>query len=329
MIPVEQAKIELKPKQDFTLTKQQRRANLLARLWKYRLLYIFLLPGIAGFIIFAYAPMYGLVMVFKQYDPVTGFWKSPWVGFENLKMIFRTPGFLSALRNTLVISSLKIFIGYPLPIIFALLINELRGIKYKRITQTISYLPYFISWVVVSGLWYKLLSSDGGLVNEILMILGILDEPIEFMQEKQWFYPILIFTEQWKTIGFSSILYLAAIVSIDPQLYESATIDGAGRLRQIWHITLPGIKATVVLLFIFTISNLMNAGFDQLYTMGNLAVRDIGDILDTLVMRYLMTQSLDSLSLAAAMGLFKSVMGLMLFLIANQVSSWLKQESLI
>ncbi len=306
-----------------------RRGALRRKIWDYRTLYILLLPGVIAFLLFAYGPLYGLIIVFKRYNPVIGFFASPWVGLENFQTIFRAPGFLRALRNTVVISSLKILVGTPLPILFALLINELYSRPFKRVVQTISYLPYFISWVVVSGIWYKLLSSEGGVVNDLLLFLGLIREPVRFMQEKELFYPILILTDLWKNIGFSSILYLAAIVSIDPELFEAAVIDGAGRVRQILHITLPCISSTIAILFILTISGFLDAGFDQLYTMGNLVVRDIGDILDTLVLRYLMANSLDSLSLGAAMGFFKSVVGFFLFLAANKVAQWLNQETVL
>lgn len=238
------------------------------------------------------------------------------------------PDFTRALRNTIIISFMKLIFGFPAPIILALLFNELRDLKFKKTIQTISYIPNFISWVVIAGIWYKVLSYDG-IVNDTLLKLGIISESISFMQSKQWFYFMIVFTDIWKGVGFSSILYLSAICSIDVEQYEAAIVDGAGRLRRAWYITLPGMKNTIILLLILSISGILNAGFDQLWTMSNPTVRDIADILDTAVLRYLSSGMLNGLSLGAAMGFFKAVVGAILFVSANFVSSSLKQESLI
>ena len=302
--------------------------DLAKELAHHRALYLFIVPGVVFFLVFSYAPMFGLVMVFQRYDPVSGFLGSPWVGLDNLRRIFQMREFARAFRNTLVISSLKLFIGFPVPIIFALMLNELTSVRFRKTTQTISYLPNFISWVVIAGIWYKVLAPSG-MVNQLLLDLGLIKEGINFMQDKRLFYGVIVFTDIWKGAGFSSILYLSAITSIDPEQYEAATVDGAGRLRRIWHITLPGMRNIIVLLFILSISGILNAGFDQLWTMSNVTVRDVAEILDTAVMRYLTSGSLNTLSLGAAMGFFKAVVGLVLFVVANWVSRLLKQESLI
>jgi putative aldouronate transport system permease protein len=305
------------------------RGALSARIHKYRILYLFLLPGAVLFILFSYLPMFGLTMVFQQYDPVSGFLGSKWVGLANFERLLASPVFVRAMRNTIVISLLKLAIEFPLPIIFSLLLNELRALLLKRTVQTISYLPNFVSWVIVAGLWYNMLAPESGIVNQLLVKLGVVKEGIFFMQSREWFYPVILFTDIWKNLGFQAIFYLGAIASIDPELYEAAVMDGAGRFRQAISITVPGIRNTIVLLFILSVSGLLNAGFDQMWTMGNLSVREIGDILDTAVLRTLTTGSVNDLSVGAAMGFFKASIGLVLFAVANTIASRLKQESVI
>ena len=301
----------------------------LAKVWDYRVLYLFMLPGVLCLLAFSYAPMAGIVMVFQRYDPVSGFLGSQWTGLANFARLFSAPTFSRALRNTVVISLLKLFIEFPLPILFALLLNELRLAAFRRAVQTITYLPNLISWVIVAGLWYKLLSPDDGVVNRLLIGLGLAQEPIFFMQSRQWFYPVLLFTDVWKNLGFNAIFYLAAIATVDPEQYEAAVVDGAGRVRQAVSITLPAMRTTIVLLLILDASSLVNAGFDQLWTMGNMAVREVADILDTAVLRTLTQGSFQDLSVGAAMGLFKSVAGLALFLVANTIARVVRTESVL
>lgn len=300
------------------------------KIWKQKWLYVFAIPGFLFFLIFSYYPMFGVIMAFQDFNPVKGYFGSEFVGLDNFETIFRLPDFLNALGNSLQISSLKLFIGFPATIVFALLINELHNIVFKRFTQTVSYLPYFISWVIAAGLWYKLLSPDNGIINDLLTTLGIIDEPFYFMGSNDAFVPIIILTELWKSIGFSAIIYLAALAGVDPHLYEVAGIDGAGRLRQIWHISLPSIRGTMMLLFILSAAGLMSAGFDQLWTMGNLQVRESGEILDTLVLRYLQSSGgFAGLSLGAAMGVFQATVGFCLFILCNSIAKALRQESLL
>jgi len=295
---------------------------------KYRTLYLFLIPGAIIMILFAYLPMGGLVMVFQLYDPVSGFFESKWVGFENFARVFSTPVFGRALRNTLVISGLKLLIGFPMPVIFALMLNELRHQRFKKTVQTITYIPNFVSWVIVSGIWYSMLSSSG-VVNEILLKLGLISDPILFMQNKALFYPIIIFTELWKSLGYNTIFYISSIATIPTEIYEAAEIDGASRFKQAIYITIPSISGTIALLFIMQVGGLLNAGFDQLWTMGNVAVRDMADILDTAVLRTLTSGSIYDLSTGAALGMFKSVVGLLLFFITNWVSKKFIDESIV
>lgn len=284
---------------------------------KYRMLYLFVAPGVIGLLLFSYAPMFGLAMVFQDYNPISGFLGSPWSGFDNFQTLFNSPVFLRALRNTLIISTMKLVIVFPLPILFALLLNELRVMKFKRSVQTITYLPNFVSWVIVSGIFYKMLSPEDGIINHILVGTNMVDEPIRFMQSYSWFYTVIIMSDIWKSLGYLSIFYLASIASIEPELYEAAEVDGAGRFKQALYITLPGISTMIALQLLLAVSGLMSAGFDQLWTMGNLSVIEIGDILDTAVLRYLTTGNISDLSVGAAMGLFQSVVGLILLLVAN------------
>ena len=303
--------------------------TILKTIWSHRQLYIFIAPIFILTIVFNYVPMFGIIMVFQDYDPINGFFGSNFVGTSNLVRLFSTPVFYTALRNTVVISLLRLIVEFPMPILFALLINELRRARFKRVVQTISYLPHFISWVIVAGIWYKMLSIDNGVINDLLLTFGFVKEPVYFMQEQKLFYPIIILTSLWKGIGYGSIYYLAAIAGADLELYDAAAIDGAGRLKQALHITMPAMQNTIVLLLIYQISGLMNAGFDQLYTMGNIAVREVGDILDTAVLRILLTGRISDMPLGAAMGFFKSIIGICLFIGANFVSRMFKQESVV
>ena len=304
------------------------RRDTLGLMRKYAWLYLFLLPGTIVLILFAYLPMGGLIMAFQQYDPVAGFLKSPFVGVYNFSRVFKSPTFGRALRNTLIISSLKLVICFPMPVIFSLLINELLNARFKKIIQTIIYIPNFVSWVIVAGVWYTLL-GERGIINDILVKLGVVDEPFLFMQSLGWFYPIVIFTELWKSLGYNTIFYFSAMSSIPVDLYEAGMIDGASRLQLALHITLPSIIKTVVLMFILQVGSLMSAGFDQMWTMGNLANRELSDILDTAVLRTLTSGSINDLSYGAALGLFKSVISLALFLITNKLADRMGQGSLI
>ena len=306
-----------------------RRANRKRLLRKYRVLYFFIFPGVVLLLLFNYLPMFGLSMAFQDYDPIAGFFKSDFVGFANFRELFLTPNIGTAFVNTIIISSLKLILTFPIPIAFALLLNELTVFRFKKVVQTVTYFPYFISWVIVAGIWYKMLSPYNGVVNDVLVSLNVLSEPVNFMQEKAWFYPILIITENWKNMGFNAIIYLSAIAGVNAELYEAASIDGAGRFKQALYITIPSIKPTIMLMLIMALSGLLNAGFDQLWTMGNLAVRDIAEVLDTIVLRYLSTGTVHELSVGAALSFFKSVIGLLLFLLANLASRKLADSSLV
>ncbi|MDR1533025.1 MAG: sugar ABC transporter permease [Clostridiales bacterium] len=303
-------------------------SDLARRFKKYRVLYLFLLPGFVILVLFAYLPMLGSIMAFQQFDPVSGFLGSPWVGFRNFERVFSSPVFGRALRNTIVISLLKLAFGFTMPILFALLINELRGLRFKKGLQTAIYLPNFVSWVIAAGIWYSLL-GENGIVNDLLTRFGIIQQPHLFMQDTGLFYPIIIFTDLWKNLGYNTIFYMAAMATIPMENYEAAMIDGAGRFQQALYITLPGLAKTIMLLLILQAGGLLNAGFDQMWTMSNLAVREIADILDTAVLRTLTSGTVGDLSIGAALGLFKSVVALGLFTFTNWLSSKLSQDSLV
>ncbi len=299
------------------------------KLYRQRWLLAFTLPGFLFFLFFSYFPMYGIIISFQDYDVFRGVLGSAFVGFDNFRTLFDMPDFTNALKNTIVISLLKLVIIFPATILFALLINEISTSWFKKLIQTTSYLPYFVSWVIAAGIWYKLLSIDGGVVNGLLMSLGVIDEPFYFVAEPDAFYPLIIFTEAWKNMGFSAIIFIAALSAIDPQLYEAAKVDGANRFKQIWHISLPGIKNTIVLLFILNVSGLMRAGQDQMWTMSNVTVQSKAEILDTLVLRYLKDMGMMGYSIGTAMGIFQAFIGLVLFLSCNYLAKAMKSDSII
>jgi len=294
---------------------------------KNKLYYLLLLPGVVYYLIFHYIPLYGIIVAFKDvtpFDGIEGIFNSEWVGLRHFKDFTNSYYFWNIMRNTVLISFYKLLFGFPAPIILALLLNEVRGKLFKKTVQTISYLPHFLSMVIVAGLVTILLTTDGGLVNILLGKLGL--EPIFFLGDKQYFRSVLVVSSIWKEIGWGSIIYLAAIAGIDPQLYEAARADGAGRLRQIWHITLPGMTFIIVFMFIFSIGGLLNAGFEQIFLLYSPPVYEVADIIDTYVYRRGLMEM--QYSFAAAVGLFKSVIALALILGTNYLAKKLKQEGI-
>ncbi|MBZ0297371.1 MAG: ABC transporter permease subunit [Anaerolineae bacterium] len=304
-----------------------RLGRLVRRLWKYRFYYLLAAPGILYFIIFHYLPMAGIVIAFKDVSPfggIQGIIDAPWVGLKHFDRFLNSFFFWNVVENTLVISGLKILFGFPAPIIFALLLNEVMRTSFKRIVQTISYLPHFISWVVVTGLIAALIGTTGGLVTAALNDLT--GQQWSFLTNPQYFRWILVFSHVWKTIGWSSIIYLAAMSGIDTHLYEAAAIDGANRLQQARHVTLPGISFVIVILFIFEVGHILDAGFEQILLLYSPAVYSVSDIIDTYVYR----EGLLGLkySFAAAVGLFKAVLSLVLILGANKLAHRLGQPGI-
>ncbi|QNK57238.1 sugar ABC transporter permease [Paenibacillus sp. PAMC21692] len=297
-------------------------------IWNDRYLYLFVIPGVIWFLIFCYQPMYGVLIAFKDYDIVAGVYNSEWVGLKYFSDFFHDFNFNSIMINTIAISLLKLLIGFPAPIILALLLNEVRKKMFKRITQTVTYLPFFVSWVVVSGIWYELLTVDqGGIVNTFLMNIGLLKEPVFWFGNPDYFWGLVVASDIWKGIGWGSIIYLAALAGVDVDLYEAAVMDGASRWKQTWHITLPGIRSTIIILFILNVGSILNAGFDQIYVMQNPAVMDRAQIIDTYVMTTGIFQA--NYSIAAAVGLFKSIVGLIMLLLVNALVKVLGEEGVL
>lgn len=283
---------------------------------KDKYLYLLALPGIIYFIIFKYFPVGGLVIAFQNYSPYFGIGKSEWVGLEHFIRFFSNDDFWILLRNTLMISLMNIVLFFPLPIILSIMLNELRGMAFKRFVQTVIYIPHFLSWVLIAGLTFLMLSQSEGVVNKLIVEFG--GEPIGFLTTADYFWGLLTGQVMWKEAGWGTIIFLAAIAGVDPQLYEAAVVDGAGRFRKIWHITLPAIRNVIVILFILRMGSVLDVGFEQVYLMMNGAVSDVADVFDTYVYRNGVQQG--QFSYSTAIGLFKSIVGIILVVMANKMA---------
>lgn len=279
-------------------------------------LYLLLVPGLLCVLLFKYTPMYGIVIAFKDFNIFEGMAASPWVGWKHFEKLFTSQDFILVFKNTLIISFMKIGILFPLPIFVAILLNELKNVVFKRTVQTIVYLPHFLSWVIVSGLFIDILSTNGGLVNKALVGLGM--EPIAFFMDNSVFRGVLVTSAGWKETGWSTIVYLAAFTSIDPQLYEAARMDGAGRIKQVWHITLPGIAPTIILMFILRLGSILEAGTEQILVMYNPTVYKTADVIGSYV--YRMGLGNQDYSFTTAVGLFESVIAFILVVSGNAMS---------
>lgn len=277
--------------------------------------YLMLLPVVVFYLIFSYFPMYGIVIAFKEYYPTQGIIGSPWVGTVHFEWLFAAPEFLRAVKNTVIISLLRLVFCFPIPIILALFLNELPFLRYKKALQTSIYLPYFISWVIIASIVYTLLSVNGGVVNNILMAFGL--ERVNFLTNEKYFYPIMILSAIWKDAGWGTVIYISAISSVNPELYEAATVDGCGRFRKMRSITIPCIAPIITVMFILQVGNIMNAGFDQVFNLYNPAIYGVSDILDTYAYRLGISQGF--VERGAALGLFKTVINFVLLLLANFV----------
>lgn len=302
--------MQLVQKEPFVLKK------LTASILHYKYIYLLILPGLVFYAIFMYGPMYGIQLAFKEYIVSKGIWGSPFIGFDNFKYIIYDSDFWYAFRNTIIISICKLIFVFPAPIIIALALNELVDGTYKRILQTVFTFPHFLSWIVVSGIILNIFGANGA-INNLLDMMGL--EKQAFLASPQLFRPLLYFTDIWKESGWSCIIYLAAITSINPEIYEAAIVDGVNRWQKMRFITLPGIHSTIVILFILSIGNLMNAGFDQVFNLYNPVVYDVGDIIDTYIYRITFQNSND-LGFSTAVGLFKSIINLVLLLSANKLA---------
>lgn len=290
---------------------------------RYLLLMIF--PGLILTIIYKYIPMGGIIIAFEDFNIFKGILKSPWVGFRNFVDIFNSPDFFTVFANTLIISIYKMFVGFPVPIILALMLNELRNKYFKNIMQTILYLPHFISWVVIYGIMLSLFSTSGGLIVGIFDLFGV--EPFNILTKPQYFRSILVFSEVWKEAGWGTIIYLAALSNVDQELYEAAIVDGANRWKQLWNITLPSISGVIVVLMILNVGFLLDAGFEQILILQNDVVKRVSDIFDTYVYRTGMTRG--EYSMSTAIGLFKSVIALILIIGSNKIAKLIGEEGLL
>lgn len=271
-------------------------------------LHLMLLPSVILLLVYSYFPMFGLIMAFQRFRATQGFFRSAWVGLDNFRTLFMNPAFSSALRNTVFIASMKIVLGMLVPLIFSLLLNEVRKNLIKRSIQTIVYLPYFISWVLMAGILIDILSPSSGMVNRFLVALNI--NPVFFLGNNRWFPYVLVATDVWKSFGWGTIIFLAALTGINPELYEASIIDGAGRWKQTIHITLPGILSMVILVATLSLGSILNAGFDQVFNLLTSITIPSGDIIDTLVYRMGIERA--QFSMATATGLFKSVVSFVL-----------------
>ncbi|OXM83644.1 protein lplB [Paenibacillus rigui] len=274
------------------------------------------LPGLLFFIIFKYVPLLGTVIAFQDYNVFNGVTGSPFVGLKHFSNLFAYPEFYQVFKNTMLISVYQLVFGFPAPLLLALLLNEVGRTFFKRTFQTLLYLPHFLSWVIVGGLVINILSPSSGLVNELLKLLGI--EPIFFLQETSWFRSIIVMSGMWKEVGWGTIIYLAALAGINPELYESADVDGAGKLRQVISITLPSLLPTIMVLMLLRIGSMLDLGFEHIYMLLNPLVTETGEIMDTYIYRIGLLGG--QYSYTTAVGLFKSVIGLVLVMGANQLS---------
>jgi putative aldouronate transport system permease protein len=291
---------------------------------KHKYFFFMLIPVIIYYLIFHYGPLYGVVIAFQDYKFLKGVSGSPWVGFDNFRELFSGLYFTSVLKNTLIINFYKLVFGFPAPILLAILINEIGRSYFKKFVQTISYMPYFLSWVVLSGMIIEILSPSRGAVNIFLGLLGF--EPTYFITEPEWFRTILVVSEIWRGMGFTAIIYLAAIAGINPELYEASEVDGINKLQKIGYITLPSIAPVIVIMLILNSGSIINDDFEQIFNLLNVRVMKVGDVLST----YTYTEGLLKLnySYAAAVGLFKNIIALILVISANMVAKRISDDTI-
>lgn len=286
---------------------------------QHKWLYFMLLPGALYFIIFRYIPMGGIVIAFQQYSPFTGITGSKWVGFTHFKSFFSGTDFWIVLKNTLGISILSLVFYFPAPIILSLILNEIKNQKYKKVVQTFIYIPHFISWVIVASLTYTLFNINDGIMNQIIKL--ITGNTINFLGLPQYFRPLIIGQSIWKETGYGTIIFLAALSGVDMQLYEAAKVDGAGRWRLLWHITLPAIKGTIIIMLILRVGSILNTGYEQIFLMRNSLNISAAEVFDTYIYQKGITNAQYSYSTAS--GLFKSIVGMIMVLGSN----WLAKKS--
>ena len=316
--------VEITAKTGKTAVETEKKPTGLQAVKRDKWLYLLLVPGVLYFLIFKYWPMWGVFIAFKDYSPYLGFWQSEWVGFEYFKDFFMNPDFFRLLRNTLMLAALDLIFAFPAPLIVALMLSELRHAIYKRCIQTFIYVPHFVSWTIVVSMTFVFFTVDTGVMNKMLQ--SITGKEIAFLSDPEWFRPMIVLQSIWKETGWGTILFLAALASVDQEQYEAAVMDGAGRLRRMWHITLPAIRSTIVVLLILRIGSFLNIGFEQIFLMTNSLNRSVAEIFDTYVYVVGITQG--AYSYSTAVGLFKSVVGIILIFGANYIAKKFDQDGL-
>ncbi|MGO4373967.1 ABC transporter permease [Paenibacillus sp. MCAF20] len=287
-------------------------------------LYLLLLPGLLLILVFRYAPMYGIVIAFQDYNIFKGVGGSEWVGLDQFTRLFGSPDFYEILRNTVLISLYKLAASFTIPIVLSLLLNELRHLAFKRVTQSIIYLPHFVSWVIFSGVIISFLNPVDGLINTVIAKFG--GNPIDFLGNTSYFRSILVISDVYKEVGWGTIIYLAAIAGVNADLYEAARMDGANKARQMWHVTLPAIRPVIIILVILSLANILEAGFQQVFLLYSPLVYEVGDIIDTYVYRVGIQEA--NYSYATAAGLFKSLVAMVLIVSVNKLVKLSGQDGL-
>lgn len=311
--------VKVKPRAKESLGKRTAK-----HIQEYKWLYLMAAPGLLYFLIFKYGPMFGLIIAFQDYVPYSGISGSQWLGLENFRNFFMNPDFLRLMRNTLMLAFLNVTIAFPAPIILALLLNEIRQALYKRFVQTLVYIPHFLSWTIVVSIFYILLNIDGGAITTF--VYNLTGREINFLTDPNWFRPIIIVQAIWKETGWGTIIYLAALSNVDQEQYEAAIMDGAGRFRRLWHVTLPAIRSTIIIMLIMKVGSILNTGFDQIYLMTNALNRNVADVFDTYVYMLGITQG--AYSYSTAVGMFKSVVGVVLVFSTNKLAKYFGQSGL-
>jgi protein lplB len=308
-----------------TKTKRMSLAKIGKKAWQYRWMYVFLLPAVIWYILFAYLPIYGVTIAFKDYNIVKGVWDSPWVGFANFTKIFNDPNFTRAFRNTIFISLLKLIFVTPCGLVLALLLSEVKNRVFRGTIQSLSMLTHFFSWVVIASIMTVLLSPTTGVVNEIISMLG--GKPVYFLADDKWFIFWVVVSDIWESAGWNALVFIAAIGGISPDLYEAASIDGAGRWQKMFRITLPCLSGTICTVLILKLGSLLSGNFNQIFNLYNSAVMDVADILDTYVYRL----GINSMkySYSSAVSLFQNMISVVLVFVVNQIVKKIDQEGIV
>ncbi|WP_018931753.1 ABC transporter permease [Gracilibacillus lacisalsi] len=314
----------LTAKEEAKQVKKMKRSETWRRVKRNKMIYLMILPGLIYFLIYKYLPMYGLIISFQDYKPYLGIFGSEWVGLEHFNRLFTSSEFWMIFKNTLVLFGLQIFIYFPIPIIISLMLNEVRHSFFKRGVQTLIYIPHFMSWVVIVSISYVMLTLDGGIVNAILETLGF--QKVNFLLNDDWFRPMYILQVIWREAGWGTIIFLAAITAVDPQLYEAARMDGANRFRQMWHITLPAIRNVIIVLLILKIGDVLELGFEHVYLLLNSSNRNVAEIFDTYV--YVAGLQQGQFSYSTAVGFFKGAVGLVMVVFANWLAKRFNEEGI-